>query len=63
MTANISELVAMSHKVAAKLLGGEDSRVQMLRLRTLTSELIVTPGSAELGCTMVVMQRARSSLD
>ena len=63
MTANISELVAMSNKVAAKLLGGDDSRVQMLRLRTRNSELIITPGGPEAGCTMVVLQHARSRVE
>ena len=59
LTAEMSDLVKASRRVAAKLLGAEEE-VQMLRLRTRGSELIVTPSDA---CTLVVMQRARSQVE
>lgn len=61
MTAEMSDLVKSSRKVAAKLLGGDADQIQMLRLRTTASELIVTP-APDASCTLVTVQRTRSQL-
>jgi len=55
----IGDLTAKSAATAAKLLGEEGGKLQLLRLRTRTGELLVAPGD---DATLVVAQKAHSAV-